>query len=96
MTSSCLSASVSLQLVFLRLAPPPTLTVRGRRSTMVFLAIAPSSEICFAVVPFPFRPTPPATPAVCGRFLIGGLLITGSAFPSISFLRVTWLHTQAV
>ena len=40
---------------------------------MIFLAIATSSAVCFAVVLFPFRPPPPATPAVRGRVLIGGL-----------------------
>ena len=38
---------------------------------MVFLAVAPSLVVSFAVVPFPFRPSP-VTPAVRGRVLIGG------------------------
>ena len=39
---------------------------------MVFLAIVPSSVVSFAAVPFAFR-RPPATPAVRGGDLIGGL-----------------------
>ena len=72
----CHSACVLLQLVFLRLAPPATLAVRGGFLTVVCLIIAP------------FFVPPPATLAVRGRFLTVVCLIIVPAFPSITCLRV--------
>ena len=51
--------------------PLSTLTVRGRVLTVVYLAITPFSVVCLAIAPL--SPRPPATSAVRGRFLTGGL-----------------------
>ena len=62
---------------------------------MVFRAVA-SSVVCFAVVPFPFR-SRPATPAVRGRVLIGGLPSRRvCAFFNCIFFAFFWFHNQTV
>ena len=81
----CLRACVLLQFAFLRLAPPATLTVRGKVLTVVCLAIAP------------FSSRPLATLAVRGRFLTGGLpyysvCVSFNCFSS----RFSWRYSLAV
>ena len=53
--------------------PPHHIDDTGRLSTMISLAAAPSSAVLLPWYIFRFAP-PPATPAVSGKFLIGGLL----------------------
>ena len=81
---SCLRACVLLQLAFIRLAPPATLTMHGRVMTVVGVAMAP------------FSSRPPATLAVRGRFRRMACLLIMSAFPSTTSFAFSWLHSQAL